>query len=241
MFLLTTLPPGYPFFLEILALCLDAITFWVLQALTPHHLPCAQPWGPSPLHLRHSRKSLRRCSFPQWGERGLLNTPSSSLALRLSIGHPASKAPFPVSGCPAAGRSADVPCALCSWNRIWTRYSSIWKKWGSLTCLASAKQREHGNASCATTLKKQPVRDTPLLLQIMCAPGDWQGPVSPPVLVDPLLAYTSSAVITRRGVPDGHCLVLRKASHQSGSEEKSCWKGETHKPEMSERNNTLYV
>lgn len=63
---------------------------------------------------------------------------------------------------PCSRQIAYVPCALCSWNRIWTRYSSIWKKWGSLTCLASAKQQEHGNASCATTLKKQPVRDTPL-------------------------------------------------------------------------------
>lgn len=175
MFLSTTLLLRCPFFVEILELWLDARKLWATSGsdLSPPTLaPGPGAHAHCPLRLRGLPwKSLRCCSFHS-GERER-SSQSSLLILSTKIEHWPScfQDSFPVSESCAAGTSAYVPCALCSWNRIWTRYSSIWKKWGSLTCLASAKQQEHGNASCATTLKKQPVRDTPLLLRIICAPG----------------------------------------------------------------------
>lgn len=71
--------------------------------------------------------------------------------------HTSSTPPLSAVRRSVAGRHAYSLCALCPSNRIWTSFSSIWKKCVSLTCLASAKQQGHGNASCVTTPKRQPV------------------------------------------------------------------------------------
>ena len=51
-------------------------------------------------------------------------------------------------------------------------------------CLASVKQQERGSASCATTLREQPVRDPtlPWLLRTTCAPGVARVAGTPPWL-----------------------------------------------------------
>ena len=168
-----------------------------LQALTWHSLR-EQSWGPCwPPSVFKSKNSLGRvltgCSFLRWAMRGLLHAPPLSEALILSLAVPCPHPLCPASECYVAGRHTPVLCALCSWNRIWTRFSSIWKKRGSSTCLASVKRQERGSASCATTPREPPVRAAlpPPAAQNRMCPWGCQGCRSPTTLVGFLLAYIS--------------------------------------------------
>lgn len=140
-----------------------------LQALTPHPPPCCPALGPMLTASALKSTPLEEFEvllFSTVRQEG--SSQYSVLILSTEIKHWPSCFYNPLPSLRMlCSRQIDhcVPCALYSWNRIWTRYSSIWKKWGSLMCLASVKQQARGNASCATTLKKQPVRDISLTAQ----------------------------------------------------------------------------
>lgn len=155
---LTTLPRGCPPFLEIPELPLDARKCWATSGLTRG--AGVQPWGPCSLPSIFKRTPLEGfevAAVMQDGPREVFSPlpPCPELCVR-------APATLLLSPFFQSHISLWVLCALCSWNRIWTRYSSIWRKWDSLTSLASAKQQERGNASCATILRKLPVREPSL-------------------------------------------------------------------------------
>lgn len=109
-------------------------------------------------------------------------------------------------------------CTLCSWNRIWTRCSSIWKKWGSLTCLASVKQQGHGNASCATTLKRLLVSTPPCYEEPAMHPQMYRGLWAQWLYL--AFFFVNAPIVLIYRVVSDLCLILRKASHWDGCAKK---------------------